>query len=68
MKGTLWDHELTAFKRSLLEREIQAAGGNKAKAARALGIHEKYVRRLARELGLNRASSGGSKSSPREAE
>ena len=40
------------FRRTVILAEIERQGGNKARAARALGIEEKYIYRLIRNLGI----------------
>jgi DNA-binding NtrC family response regulator len=43
---------VTAFKRDLLERVLQAYGGNRTHAARALGLQRTYLLRLIRDLDI----------------
>lgn len=52
MKGTYWDQEITRFKRALLVRTLELEGGH-AKAAKKLGIHKRYLRRLCRDYGID---------------
>jgi DNA-binding NtrC family response regulator len=46
-----------AFKRRLLADTIGSCGGNKAEAARRLGLQRTYLYRLVRQLGLERSST-----------
>jgi DNA-binding NtrC family response regulator len=47
-------HEaICAFKRRLVEQALAAAGGNRSRAAAALGIERTSLLRLIRELGIN---------------
>jgi hypothetical protein len=47
-------HErLLAFRRALIRDTILAAGGNKSRAARVLGLQRTYLLRLVRDLDLH---------------
>jgi DNA-binding NtrC family response regulator len=48
----LYDREFDAFQKSLFERIIKEAGGNRAEAARRFGFHPTWFRRRCRELNL----------------
>ena len=41
-----------AFKRQLLEAQLQQSAGNRTQAARALGLQRTYLLRLIRDLGV----------------
>jgi DNA-binding NtrC family response regulator len=41
---------VTAFKRRLIERTLTELGGNRTRAARALGLQRTYLLRLMREF------------------
>jgi DNA-binding NtrC family response regulator len=43
---------IRAFRRALVTHALQATGGNRARAARALGLQRTYLQRLIRELGV----------------
>ncbi len=56
-------HEaVETFKRRLLEEAISLAEGNRAEAARRLGLQRTYLYRLARQLGTH--DSAGDRSTP----
>jgi hypothetical protein len=46
-----WHASIAAFKRALIERALADAGGNRTRAARALGLQRTYLLRLMREMG-----------------
>ena len=46
-----WHAAIAAFKRALIERALADAGGNRTRAARALGLQRTYLLRLMREMG-----------------
>jgi DNA-binding NtrC family response regulator len=43
---------VSEFKRRLIEATLAQAGGNRTRAARALGLQRTYLLRLMRELGI----------------
>jgi len=45
-----WQEAVLGFKRRLLEHALQATGGNRTQAARALGLPRTYLLRLIRTL------------------
>ena len=47
-----WHAAIAAFKRGLIERALADAGGNRTRAARALGLQRTYLLRLMREMGV----------------
>jgi hypothetical protein len=47
-----WHGAVTKFKRRLLEQALRTAGGNRTRAARALGLQRTYLLRLIREFGV----------------
>jgi len=49
-EGTLWEEELNAAKKSIMERALQKTGGNRAEAARLLGVNPKYFAHLCKQL------------------
>jgi transcriptional regulator with GAF, ATPase, and Fis domain len=49
---TTLEGAVTALKRRLLINAIEYAGGNKAAAAKRLGISRSYLHRLISELGI----------------
>jgi DNA-binding NtrC family response regulator len=54
MMTTVTFHDaVRAFKRQLLEAQLQNAGGNRTHAARQLGLQRTYLLRLIRDLGVN---------------
>jgi Bacterial regulatory protein, Fis family len=56
-------HErLLAFRRALIRDTILAAGGNKSRAARVLGLQRTYLLRLVRDLDLRDALRSGGRS------
>jgi hypothetical protein len=56
-------HErLLAFRRALIRDTIVAAGGNKSRAARVLGLQRTYLLRLVRDLKLRDALRGAGRS------
>jgi Bacterial regulatory protein, Fis family len=56
-------HErLLAFRRALIRDTIVAAGGNRSRAARVLGLQRTYLLRLVRDLDLREALGGGGRS------
>ena len=56
-------HErLLAFRRALIRDTILAAGGNKSRAARVLGLQRTYLLRLVRDLDLRDVLRGASRS------
>jgi DNA-binding NtrC family response regulator len=48
--GLAYREAVNVFRRDLVRRAIAQSGGNHAAAARALGLHEKYLSRLIRSL------------------
>jgi DNA-binding NtrC family response regulator len=50
---------VTAFKRRLIERTLTELGGNRTRAARALGLQRTYLLRLMREFGVHVPSGAG---------
>jgi DNA-binding NtrC family response regulator len=50
---------VTEFKRHLIERTLSAAGGNRTRAARALGLQRTYLLRLMREFGVDVPRAAG---------
>ncbi len=50
--GTPLRQRVDDFKRREIERALAAAGGNRAAAARALGLHRSNLHHLARRLGM----------------
>jgi hypothetical protein len=46
-------HAVTDFKRRLIESALCEVGGNRTRAARALGLQRTYLLRLMREFGVN---------------
>jgi hypothetical protein len=59
--GTYHERVL-AFRRALIRDAIRAAGGNKSRAARVLGLQRTYLLRLVRELDLRDPLSGARRS------
>jgi hypothetical protein len=56
---------VTAFKRRLIERTLTELGGNRTRAARALGLQRTYLLRLMREFEVRvPAGAGVSRRSP----
>ncbi len=53
-----WKKCLSAVERSLIERAMVLAGGNKSKAAELLGIHRRFLYEKLREFGLMPESDG----------
>jgi DNA-binding NtrC family response regulator len=49
---TTFEAQMTAFKRRLIVGALEAEGGNKAAAAKRLGISRSYMHRLISEFGL----------------
>ena len=47
-----WHASIAAYKRALIERALADAGGNRTRAARALGLQRTYLLRLMREMGV----------------
>ena len=47
-----WHAAIAAFKRTLIERALADAGGNRTRAARSLGLQRTYLLRLMREMGV----------------
>ena len=47
-----WHDALAAFKRRLLVGALAREGGNRTRAARALGLQRTYLLRLMRTLGI----------------
>jgi len=45
-----WHEAVLTFKRQLLARALARAGGNRTRAARALGLQRTYLLRLLRQL------------------
>jgi transcriptional regulator with GAF, ATPase, and Fis domain len=43
---------MDAYRRQLVMRALAQSRGNRAAAARALGLHEKYLLRLLKNLGI----------------
>jgi len=55
-------HENVAwFKRELLAQTLAAHGGNRSRAARALGLQRTYFVRLIRDFGLGRPAAEASR-------
>jgi hypothetical protein len=52
-------HAVTEFKRRLIESALCEVGGNRTRAARALGLQRTYLLRLMREFGVNVPRGGG---------
>ena len=54
-------HAVTEFKRRLIEHALCEVGGNRTRAARALGLQRTYLLRLMREFGVDvpRAAAPG---------
>jgi DNA-binding NtrC family response regulator len=48
-----YHRDVYEFRRALVRRALEASGGNRAAAARQLGISRQAVSQLARELGLD---------------
>jgi len=46
-------HAVTEFKRRLIEHALCEVGGNRTRAARALGLQRTYLLRLMREFGVD---------------
>jgi transcriptional regulator with GAF, ATPase, and Fis domain len=62
--GARYHTVVNQTKKELILSALQEAGGNYPQAARSLGIHQKYLHRLARNLGIKPApidDSGGCK-------
>ena len=57
MTSNLWRHEVIAFKRRLLERELARHQGNLTHTAKTLGLTRNRVQRLVKELGADRAGN-----------
>ena len=49
----IYQQEVECFKRQLLTRALEAHGGNRTHAAKALGLQRTYLLRLIREFSLN---------------
>lgn len=47
-----WHEAVLGFKRRLIEHTLRATGGNRTRAARALGLQRTYLLRLIRALGV----------------
>jgi DNA-binding NtrC family response regulator len=50
--GILYRNAMDAYRRQLVMRALAQTQGNRAAAARALGLHEKYFLRLLKSLGI----------------
>ena len=48
----LWAAELDACKKAIVERALRKTGGNRAEAARLLGLNAKYLSALCKELNV----------------
>src|SRR3989441_3391699 len=48
----VWTTEVNACKKAIIERALQKTGGNRIEAARLLGLHPTYFRRLCVELNV----------------
>ena len=55
----VYDKELDAFRKSLFERVLQQARGNRLDAARRLGLHPTYFARLCRDLNVKSGDPHG---------
>jgi DNA-binding NtrC family response regulator len=51
--GILYRDAMDAYRRQLVMRALAQTQGNRAAAARALGLHEKYFLRLLKSLGIS---------------
>ena len=51
-EGTSYRDAMDAYRRQLVMRALAQTQGNRAAAARALGLHEKYFLRLLKSLGI----------------
>jgi DNA-binding NtrC family response regulator len=51
--GISYRDAMDAFRRQLVMRALAHTQGNRAAAARALGLHEKYFLRLLKNLGIS---------------
>ena len=49
---TTYHKEVDAFKKALIRAALEAHGGNRTYAARALGLQRTYLLRLIREFGI----------------
>lgn len=56
-----YQRAVEAFKRELLALTLAAHGGNRSRAARALGLQRTYLVRLIRDLGLGRSAEEASR-------
>ena len=48
-----WKRNIEKLERSLMRRALAEAGGNKSKAAEALGIHRRLLYEKLRRYGMN---------------
>jgi transcriptional regulator with GAF, ATPase, and Fis domain len=48
----VFHNEMNVLKRSLIERTLDKANGNRLEAARMLGITKRYLNRLIHNLGI----------------
>ena len=55
---------VTAFKRRLIERTLTELGGNRTRAARALGLQRTYLLRLMREFEVHVPAGAGASRRP----
>ena len=59
-----WHAAIAAFMRALIERALADAGGNRTRAARALGLQRTYLLRLMREMGAPASMSTSARRRP----
>ena len=52
MSGPGFHGAVSEFKRTLIEATLHQFGGNRSRAARALGLQRTYLLRLMRDLGV----------------
>jgi DNA-binding NtrC family response regulator len=55
--GLSYRTALETCKRDIIRRALSQNGGNRVSAAKALGLHEKYLAALIKSLGIERAST-----------
>jgi DNA-binding NtrC family response regulator len=48
-----WHESIAALKRELIEQALRRSGGNRTRAAEALGLERTYLLRLMRRMGLS---------------
>src|SRR5262249_260554 len=51
--GTSYRESMDAYRRQVVTRALALSQGNRAAAARALGLHEKYLLRLLKNLNIH---------------